>query len=58
MRKLILRLTFALIGTLTAATQDSVPKVASTPAQKLNFLLICESLITLSEPNREAVYWT
>ena len=37
MRKLILRLTFALIGTLTAATQDSVPKVASTPAQKVEF---------------------
>src|SRR5260370_10944441 len=37
MRKITLRFTCALIGTLTAATQDSVPKVASTPAQKVEF---------------------
>jgi hypothetical protein len=37
MRKLILGLTFALIGTFTSPAQDSVPEVASTPAQKVEF---------------------
>jgi hypothetical protein len=37
MRKLILELTFVLLGALTIAAQDSVPKVGSTPAQSVEF---------------------
>jgi hypothetical protein len=37
MRNLILGLTFALIGALTAVAQDSAPKVASAQAQKVEF---------------------
>jgi len=54
MRKLILRLTFALIGRLRCGAGFRA-EVASTPAQKVEFSADMRVLITLSEPNREAV---